>query len=297
MKGFMRWFKHMTDMMNDPKVNSLFEKHGHRGVLTYIWVLEIIAKNMDESDRCNLKTTRGHWAKMLRTYWKDADKILTSCRDDGLIFLTSSGDDVDISCPKLLKIRARQKPIGGKRYTLDIDTDVDKEYNTHKELFTPVENLVDNSKEKTKAFEKFYELYPKKVARGDAEKAWKKIDPKLYDEILRAVENQKKTKQLGNPEKQFIPYPASWLNAMRWKDEVEKNALNGSTIKVDPSNEDWVKIMVGLRKNPENFNLAGLSENGIKALLKVGGFEKLKTTHEDHMHFMKEDFKNAWLKS
>lgn len=128
MRG-MKWFKHMVDMQDDERIGQLFESHGHRGVLTYIWILERIAAKMDDTDRCNLQTSKQHWAKMLRTYWKDADKILTRCRDLGLIFLTSSGDLVDISCPKLLKIRARKKPIGCKtgHTDIEVEVEVDKE--------------------------------------------------------------------------------------------------------------------------------------------------------------------------
>lgn len=288
----------MTDFDDDEKIEALTKNYGFSGQGRLLKIYRIIAKQMDESDRCKVSYSPGFWTRQLGFRSAiDCRSFLDRLAIDWRLISVQFGNEWQVECPNLLKIRARKNAIESRIRHLDIEVDVDKEYNTPKELFKLEEKPVDNYKEKNKAFEKFYELYPKKVARGDAEKAWKKIDPKLYDEILRAVETQKKTNQLGNPEKKFIPYPASWLNSQRWKDEVEKNALNGSTIKVDPSNEDWVKIMVGLRKNPENFNLGVLSGKGMTALLKIGGFEKLKTIHEDHMHFVKEDFKNAWLKS
>jgi hypothetical protein len=68
-------------------------------------------------------------------------------------------------------------------------------------------------------FDKFWEAYPRKIAKGDARKAWtqtQKIRPEL-DFILRAIEAQKETWE--NPK--FIPYPATWLRAERWDDEVQ----------------------------------------------------------------------------
>ncbi len=67
-------------------------------------------------------------------------------------------------------------------------------------------------------FDKFWQAYPRKIAKGDARKAWtqtQKIRPEL-DFILRAIEAQKETWE--NPK--FIPYPATWLRAERWDDEV-----------------------------------------------------------------------------
>jgi len=74
---------------------------------------------------------------------------------------------------------------------------------------------------KDKLFEDFWKSYPKKMAKGQAKKAWAKAF--LLDhpqEIIDAAE--KYAKAQDGKDKQFIPYPASWLNAERWKDEPEE---------------------------------------------------------------------------
>ena len=70
-------------------------------------------------------------------------------------------------------------------------------------------------------FVQFWTSYPKKKAKEDAEKAWRKIHPdeKLLEKILYAVEREKKTAEWIKDKGQFIPYPATWLNGERWKDE------------------------------------------------------------------------------
>jgi hypothetical protein len=73
------------------------------------------------------------------------------------------------------------------------------------------------------AFDRFWQAYPKKKAKADAERAWKKLDPDpaLVRVILAALEAQKQSDEWCKQGGQFIPYPASWLNGGRWKDELE----------------------------------------------------------------------------
>ena len=72
------------------------------------------------------------------------------------------------------------------------------------------------------AFETFWNAYPKKKAKAAAEKAFKriKVDDTLLTTMLSALEIQKRSKQWQD--KQFIPYPATWLNQRRWEDEMDE---------------------------------------------------------------------------
>jgi hypothetical protein len=72
-------------------------------------------------------------------------------------------------------------------------------------------------------FEKWYPHYPKKRARGRAEMAFKKINPspELLEKMIQAVELQKQSVDWLKDGGQFIPHPASWLNAKMWEDGVD----------------------------------------------------------------------------
>lgn len=72
-------------------------------------------------------------------------------------------------------------------------------------------------------FEKFYLAYPKKRSRGQAEKAFKKINPneQLVDQMVSMIERAKTSEDWKKEKGKFIPYPATWLNAKGWKDEIE----------------------------------------------------------------------------
>ena len=70
-------------------------------------------------------------------------------------------------------------------------------------------------------FESFWELYPKKVAKGAAIKAWFKLKPTEHEEVIEALGNHLKYWKFKGTDKEFIPYPATWLNQMRWLDELD----------------------------------------------------------------------------
>lgn len=73
-------------------------------------------------------------------------------------------------------------------------------------------------------FEEFWDAYPRKRSKGQAEKAWSKLKPdeQLHDRIMRAVEQAKTSVEWTKDNGQFIPYPSSWLNAKGWEDEMDE---------------------------------------------------------------------------
>lgn len=78
-----------------------------------------------------------------------------------------------------------------------------------------------NSASLTQAFDTFWKAYPKKKNKGQAEKAFAKVnpDPDLLQTILNAVEGAARGADWLKSDGQFIPYPATWLAAKGWEDE------------------------------------------------------------------------------
>jgi hypothetical protein len=69
------------------------------------------------------------------------------------------------------------------------------------------EPSIETSKDR---FDEFWNLYPKKVAKADALKAWNKaIKRKSPDDLLKLTKVYSEGKL---PDMTYIPYPASWLN-------------------------------------------------------------------------------------
>lgn len=82
------------------------------------------------------------------------------------------------------------------------------------------EAVVDVGEQPT--FEALWLLYPKKVAKFDAKKAWNRLNP---TDRLAAIIGLVDWRQiwLGRGELQFTPHCATWLNGHRWEDELPEN--------------------------------------------------------------------------
>jgi hypothetical protein len=66
------------------------------------------------------------------------------------------------------------------------------------------------TKQADESFETFWNIYPKKVAKADALKAWKQVlKKKTADEMIGLTKAYSESKL---PDMTYIPYPASWLN-------------------------------------------------------------------------------------
>src|SRR5690625_5046406 len=62
-------------------------------------------------------------------------------------------------------------------------------------------------------FDRFWAEYPKKRSKGQAERAFAKLNPneQLLADILRGIKRAKTSEQWQRDGGQFIPYPATWL--------------------------------------------------------------------------------------
>jgi DNA replication protein DnaC len=71
-------------------------------------------------------------------------------------------------------------------------------------------------------FEAFWRLYPRKVAKAAARKAWLRLvkDTKLADYVVLALRKQINAQEWLSKDVQFIPHATTWINQQRWEDEV-----------------------------------------------------------------------------
>lgn len=78
------------------------------------------------------------------------------------------------------------------------------------------------------SFNEFWKHYPRKISKANAEKAWLRLKPneELVNKILTAI----KTHETFRKESDFIPHAASWLNAKRWDDEIDKSKFTSNDI-------------------------------------------------------------------
>ena len=90
----------------------------------------------------------------------------------------------------------------------------------------PYPNPHPNTKKKRSArgqsvsgdFERFWQAYPRKVAKQAARRAFARVDVPL-ERLLQALEQQKTETQWQRENGRYIPHPVTWLNQGRWEDE------------------------------------------------------------------------------
>lgn len=75
---------------------------------------------------------------------------------------------------------------------------------------------------RAREFDRFWQAYPRKTAKGAAERAWDKAARVTQPStIIAAVEAS-----VWPVDPQFIPHPATWLNQKRWLDEKPQRTLS-----------------------------------------------------------------------
>jgi len=81
----------------------------------------------------------------------------------------------------------------------------------------------DRPVEYSAGFLEFWNAYPRKTKKDAAFKAWRNLRPKVnretLDGMLQALTVQRGSVEWAKDGGQFIPHPATWLNAGQWKDE------------------------------------------------------------------------------
>jgi hypothetical protein len=100
-------------------------------------------------------------------------------------------------------------------------------------------------------FDQFWAIYPRKIAKADARKAWlqtKDVRPDITT-VISAVTAACKTESWMKQGGAFIPYPATWLRGERWDDIHEvvlPNVVN---------EKPWHESATGIEAKGKEFGL------------------------------------------
>ena len=82
-------------------------------------------------------------------------------------------------------------------------------------------NISSSNDEGDYYFDQLWSLYPRKIGKGQARKAFKAASKKIdfYDLLPKLMDF---VNTLEGKDKQYMPHLATWLNGERWTDEVEQ---------------------------------------------------------------------------
>lgn len=223
----MQWFKHESNANSDDKLQNILLDYGLEGYGLYWYCLELIVNRVDKD---NITFELKHDARIIaRNTGSTPQKVEEMMRRFVELGLFESSDG-NITCLKLLKrldssmtsnVFMRELIANAKISHDGIMTSSRKPMQEEKRI---EEIRREQIKKPTRTsalddgFIEFYNSYPKKKNRIDAEKAWRKIKPPI-DDVLKALEWQKQSDQWTKKGGEFIPYPASYINAGGWLDE------------------------------------------------------------------------------
>ena len=90
----------------------------------------------------------------------------------------------------------------------------------------------DDAVDPAELFARFWALYPRKVSKDAARKAWDKLDlsAELFETMIQALGAQSLSVDWTKDNGQFIPHASTWLNGKRWEDEVPAPVPTGSNV-------------------------------------------------------------------
>lgn len=76
------------------------------------------------------------------------------------------------------------------------------------------------------SFAEFWALYPRRVAKRDAQRIWQRLSPADQRAAVAALPAH--VRAWKDTERRFIPHPSTWLHQARWEDELAEGALGES---------------------------------------------------------------------
>jgi len=82
------------------------------------------------------------------------------------------------------------------------------------------------------SFEHFWKLYPRKVDKQRALRAWKKVRAEEYPLVFAAVERASQSDQWRKEGGQYIPHPSTFLNGRRWEDQISTTTHTSQEIEI-----------------------------------------------------------------
>lgn len=147
---------------------------------------------------------------------KEADFIRVTNWDKRQ-FETDTKDPTNAQRQKRWREKTKTKKKQDRNGTVTVETRPDTETETDNN--TPKKRT--SSKAEHPDFDQWYRTYPKREARGSAEKAYRSARQSADASTLLAGA-EAASKKYANADPKFIPLPATWLNQKRWLDEPSR---------------------------------------------------------------------------
>ena len=100
----MKWYKHISDSLDDPFIAVLMRKFGSDGYLVFFGTLEVMAREFDVENPGKCEIDAGFLKKKLHISMRKLQLILNFCTEKQRIYAEFKNDDVLLNCPKLKEL-------------------------------------------------------------------------------------------------------------------------------------------------------------------------------------------------
>lgn len=237
MAGGIDWFRWHHGSVTDPKF-QLVAKRSKAALSSVIAVWAFVLEKASQSDQRGFIDFIDTESVDCLFGFEDGttEAILAQFEERGL---TSNGvvsswekrqpkreRDDDNSTARVRAFRERQATPDGvdKEHETPRNAEKRLEESREEKINTPPtpKGAVDNG------FANFWNPYPRKTAKVQAQKAWAKLNPsaELQAQILAALAAQCRSDQWTKDGGSFVPHASTWLNQRRWEDQLP----SGSTV-------------------------------------------------------------------
>jgi hypothetical protein len=223
----MQWFKHMSDMRHDVKIDRLIAEFGIEGYGLYNLILEMIVSRLDsKSPFPDLEETAADIARRYNADTVKIEKIMLFCMQQGLF----DQDEMTgrIVCGKIYKFL--DLSMTGSKELKNMILEYKKNNNIMIRHDTSCENRIDKKRREEKRitpstpvdlerFDLFWIAYGKKTGKKDCILKWNRLTKDDHDAILEHVPKY----VTATPDLKYRKNPLTYLNQKAWEDEFLPN--------------------------------------------------------------------------
>lgn len=229
-KQTVDYFPHFVS--TDSRTKFILEQNwGNDGYAFWFKLLELLGRSEGHFYDCSQPADKMYLVALTKVTEEQADAILDMLamrgnidpelwREGKIIWCQSLVDNLQdvyskrtVSAPR--RPGSEPEPEKPKKPEKAPEPEKQPEGQQPKKRGRPRRNSILTAKQR-ELFERFYAAYPKKVDPAAAERAWAKIDPEpdeaMTEKIVQGIEAAKKYDSRFR-ERQYIPNPATWLNA------------------------------------------------------------------------------------
>jgi len=245
----MKWFHHDTDIRHKEVIAKLKAEFGFEGIGRYWTICEIVAEQMDYTDKCFAEFPESKWLSELvirRPLFHRYLIVIGQLFDNRVIM---NGSLIRIEMPNLLtkkdnhsrNLQAKLKKLASKEIDKEIDKEKDKRLPADSDKS---ESPVTGNFDHILYFEKAWKAYPRKFGRKASYRNYKST-VKNIDDHARLMSAMANYLRYAHAMQYDYQHGSTWFN--NWQDHIEPHVIKP---KNDPINhfeknreviDDWLE--------------------------------------------------------